>query len=84
MATQASNRKSYGVFPVGLLLWQQYRLTRGKQPLKLTRRMRERFGLKRYLMISGLNALEKAGLITVQRFKHRSPLITLVTGQGDG
>jgi hypothetical protein len=79
LAICAGNQKSYGVFPVGLLLWQQYRLNHGKQPLKLTRRMRERFGLKRRLMDSGLNALERAGLITVQRFRHRSPLITIVT-----
>jgi hypothetical protein len=79
LAIRASNQKSYGVFPVGLLLWQQYRLNHGKQPLKLTRRTRERFGIKRRLMDSGVNALERAGLITVQRFRHRSPLIIMTT-----
>src|SRR5262249_26475756 len=82
-AIQAGINKSYGAVGVGLLLWQQYRLNHERQPLKLTTRMREKFGIKRRLMDSGLVALEEAGLITVQRFKHRSPRITLVTNKKD-
>ena len=67
-----------------LILWQQHRMNRDNQPLKLTGRMRRKFNLNRYQVRRALTALEKAGLITMQRFKHRSPLITLMTGQKDG
>jgi hypothetical protein len=63
---------------VGLMLWQQYRLNHGRQPLKLTGTMRRKFGLNRIQVRRALLALEKAGVITVERFRHRSPLITLV------
>jgi hypothetical protein len=66
---------------VSLILWQQYRLNRGKQPLKLTGTMRRKFVLNRAQVRRALIALEKCGLITMQKFKHRSPLITLVTEQ---
>ena len=63
---------------VGLILWQQWRLNRGKQPLKLTGHALRKFGVSKISARRALNALEKAGLITIQRFKHRSPLITIV------
>lgn len=63
---------------VGLILWQQWRLNRGKQPLKLTGRTLRKFGVSKISARRALKALEKAGLITMQRFKHRSPLITIV------
>jgi DNA-binding transcriptional ArsR family regulator len=66
---------------VGLILWQQYRLNRCRQPLKLTGHMRRKFSLNRSQVRRALITLEKAGLVTVQRFRYRSPLITLVTGQ---
>jgi hypothetical protein len=69
---------------VGLMLWQQYKFNKGRQPLKLTGTTRRKFGLRKAQVRRALNALEKASLVTVQRFKHRSPLITLVTGQRDG
>jgi hypothetical protein len=75
---------AYSISPtaqwVGLILWQQWRLNRGKQPLKLTGRMLCKFGVSKFKARRVLNALEKAGLITMQRFKHRSPLITIVGG----
>jgi hypothetical protein len=66
---------------VAMILWQQYRLNRGRQPLKLTGHMRRKFSLRKSQVRRGLLALEKAGLITMQKFKHRSPLITIVTEQ---
>jgi hypothetical protein len=83
VAPQVSDKSPWPIV-VGLILWQQYRLNRGKQPLKLTGPMRRKFGIKRDRVRRALTALEKAGLITMQRFKHRSPLITLMTGQKDG
>jgi hypothetical protein len=68
---------------VGLILWQQYRLNRCKQPLKLTGTMRRKFGVNRVQVRRALIVLEKAGLIAVQRFRHRSPLITLMTKEKD-
>ena len=72
---------AYSISPiaqwVSLILWQQWRLNRGKQPLKLTGRALRKFGVSRFSAYRALNALEKAGLITLQRFKHRSPLITI-------
>jgi hypothetical protein len=66
---------------IGLILWQQWRLNRGKQPLKLTGHALRKFGVSKISARRALNALEKAGLITTQRFKHRSPLITIVAGK---
>jgi len=64
---------------VGLILWQQWRLNRGKQPLKLTGSTLRKFGVSRISARRALVALEKTGLITIQRFQHRSPLVTIVT-----
>jgi hypothetical protein len=76
---------AYGISPtaqwIGLILWQQWRLNRGKQPLKLTGRMLRKFRVTNISARRAVKALEKAGLITVQRFKHRSPLITLAVGK---
>jgi hypothetical protein len=66
---------------VGLILWQQWRLNRRKQPLKLTGHARRKFGISRICTRRALIALERAGLITVERFRHRSPLITIVTAR---
>ena len=68
---------------VGLILWQQYKLNKGRQPLKLTTATRQKFGVTRVQVRRALNALEKGGLITVQRFRHRSPLITIIVKEED-
>jgi hypothetical protein len=80
---RAGIRKSYGAVFMGALLWRQYWLEHQKQPLKLTGRVLEKFGLGRRFANHALDALAKAGLIRVQKFNYRSPLITLVTEEKD-
>ena len=82
-ALRAGIRKSYGAVFIGLLLWRQYWLERQKQPLKLTGAVLKKFGLKKRFARHALDSLEKAGLIYVQKFNYRSPLITIVTQEKD-
>ena len=63
---------------VGLILWQQLRMKKS-QPLHIYRTVWNRFGLKRRTVYRALAILEDTGLITLQRFKHRSPAITIIT-----
>ncbi len=74
----ARKRQSPGPVIVGLILWQKYRMERGKQPLKLTNRMLQRFGLGRHFFSKWLRVLDTAKLTSTQRFTHRSPLITIL------
>jgi hypothetical protein len=39
--------------------------------------MLARFGLGRHFFAKWLSVLEEYGLVTLEKFKHRSPLITL-------
>jgi hypothetical protein len=82
-AARSGRRRSFGAVTVGLLLWQQYRFRRGEQPLKLTGQTLNKFGLKRRFVSHALDTLEKAGLIRMQKFNYRSPLITIVTEEKD-
>jgi len=74
----ARRKQSPGPVIVGLILWQKFWMERAKQPLKVTNPMLDRFGIKRPFFAKWLGPLEKAGLIQVERFKHRSPLITIM------
>jgi hypothetical protein len=69
---------SYSALLVGLLLWREHRLNGDNRPLKLSKAKLRTLGVSKYSARRSLEALEKAGLITVQRFKHRSPLVTLI------
>jgi hypothetical protein len=82
IAAQASKKSPWTVM-TGLALWQQYRFNQRRQPLKLTGPMLRSWGIKKIYARRALKALEKAGLVSVQRFKHRSSLITLATGKPD-
>jgi hypothetical protein len=73
----AKQRQTAGPLITGLVLWQKYHMERGKQPVKLTNNMLSRFGIQRRSVTRWLHMLESAGLISVWRFKHRSPLITI-------
>ena len=77
----ARQQQSPGPVIIGLILWQKFRMEHGKQPLKITNPMLNRFDLKRPFFSKWLAPMETAGLITVQRFKNRSPLITVLTGE---
>jgi hypothetical protein len=74
----ARKSQSPGPVIVGLILWQKYRMQHGRQPFTLTNPMLHRFGLGRHFFSKWLAVLEKAGLVSAQRFKHRSPLITIL------
>ena len=75
----AIKRQTPGPLIAGLLLWQRYHLEEGKQPFRLTNPMLSRFCIERRSMTRWLGMLEKAELISLQRFRHRSPLITIIT-----
>jgi hypothetical protein len=72
------SKKSPWTVMIGLALWQQHRLNRGEQPLSLTGHKLDSWGIKRFYTRRALVALEKGKLIKVERFKHRSPLITII------
>jgi hypothetical protein len=82
-ASKAGGRyRSQSALLVGLLIWQEYRFNNGAGGrIRMTKAKLRAVGIGRYSAQSGLIALEKAGLITVERFKHRSPLITIVNGK---
>ena len=51
--------------------------------IKLTNAKVRRFGLDRYAKTRGLEGLEKAGLVRVERAKGRSPVVTILDGRDD-
>jgi len=75
----ATKRHSPAPLFVGLILWQRLRM-RKRQPLRITKAVWSEFESSRVAVRRALKALEDGGLITVKRFKHRSPEITIVTG----
>jgi len=82
-AKKNSRRRIEVVF-VGLVLWQRHSLQRGIQPVKLAWRVLKEAGCGKRLVRNALQDLEKAGLIKIQTFKYRSPLITIVTEEPNG
>lgn len=64
---------------VGVLLWFQAGL-KGSRVVSLRPSVRERFGLDRHATARALHALEKAGLVTVNRHRGRSPEVRLLEG----
>jgi DNA-binding transcriptional ArsR family regulator len=75
----ATKRHSPAALFVGLILWQRLRI-RKQQPLRITKAVWSEFELSRVAVRRALKALEDGGLITVKRFKHRSPEITIMMG----
>jgi len=73
--------RSLSAWLVGMVLWQQLNM-RKRQPLRVTRKVWANFGLSRVVIRRALRVLESGGLIAVQRFKHRTPIITIVTDRG--
>ena len=79
----AKQRQTAGPLITGLVLWQRYHMEHGKQPFKLTNNMLSRFSIERRSVTRWLGMLEKAGLISLRRFDHRSPLITIILEGND-
>jgi len=77
-AKAGTQRRITGTCIVGQVLWRQ-QMMRKSQTLRVPGSVWRNIGLERRLVNRGLSALESAGLITVERFKHRSPAITIVT-----
>jgi hypothetical protein len=83
-ASEAGGRyRSRSALLVGLILWREHRFNGDGLPVKLTKARLRALGVGRYSTRNALDALEKAGLITVERFTHRSPLITILN-KADG
>ena len=66
---------------VGSQLWFCYRVSGSKFPVKLSRQWFRLMKFSRYTVRRALLDLEKAGLITVQKYKGRAPLITITTSK---
>jgi hypothetical protein len=67
-------------YHVGAIVWQECRINRSPS-CKLTRRVWEKFGLHRHTIRGGLEVLNDAGLIFLEKSGKRSPLITIVNDE---
>ena len=76
-AKAGTRRRITGTSIVGQILWQQ-QMMRKSQTLHVSRSVWRKIKLDRRLVNRALYALESTGLITVERFKHSSPAITIV------
>ena len=75
----AIKRVGYGSVIIGALLWRQFYYSHGKQPLILTGQNLARLNVGQRHAHRMLCRLAKAKLVTLKRFNHRSPLITITT-----
>jgi hypothetical protein len=84
-ASEAGGRyRSRSALLVGLILWREHRFNNGDdRPVKLTKARLRALRVGRYSARNALDALEKAGLVSVQRFRHRSPLV-MILNKADG
>jgi hypothetical protein len=76
---EAIKRVGYRSVVISLLLWRQLYYLHGQQPVMLTAKNLRRLGVNRQYARRVLFALERARLIKLERFLHRSPLITIIT-----
>src|SRR5215510_11691171 len=75
-----TRRRITGTSLVGQMLWQQ-QIMRKSPLVRVSSVVWRKIGLERRLVNRALAALEDAGLIIVERFKHRSPAVTIVTNK---
>jgi hypothetical protein len=68
----------YVATKVGLPLWRAYRMQGSKKSFKFTSKYLEPFKLSRNQKYRGLNMLEGAGLIRIERQRGRAPIVTLL------
>ncbi len=69
-------------FKLAIALWFQVGLNRQARTVSLPSKVLGEFGVARHSLYRGLKALEKAGLVSVQRANGRKPLITLLEADG--
>jgi len=79
----ARTRKHSAGLLIGLLLWRRYYFNGSKNPVKLTGVELRGLGINRQVARRNLAVLEKAGLISLQKFRYRSPLITIIVKEED-
>jgi len=80
-AIEAKKGFSCGACFVGDVIWRQSKLRRRTTSLTLPVLILKKKGFGRRYISTALRTLENAGLITVQRFDHKSPEISLITTQ---
>ena len=66
---------------VGVVLWHLCGLKHNEKTILLSNVEVERWGISRQAKWRALGALERAGLITIERRGKRSPMVTLVAGK---
>ena len=62
---------------VGLALWFKFGVEKKRQ-VKVTRTLLQKFGVNRHAGWRAINQLEAAGLVTVDRGRGRSSLVTII------
>ena len=71
-----ANRLGGQTLAVAVALWFRYGIT-GKYEIKLTNTVLDQFGVSRWAAYRGLSKLESSGLVSVERRRGRSPLVTI-------
>ena len=74
---------SAGAVHIGLMIWQQSKMRRKLDGLRLPVSLLSKKGFRRYYVRTALEVLESEGLIHVKRYSYRSPEITLVTSRAE-
>ena len=67
---------------VGLALWFKFGVEKKRQ-VKVTRALLQKFGVNRHAAWRAINQLEAAGLVTVDRGRGRSSLVTIIDVKPD-
>ena len=70
-----------GTLATSLAIWFRSGCERSQRGLSICPQLLERFGVKRVAGYRALNALEKAGLVSVERHRGRCPLVTVHKGK---
>lgn len=70
-------------FNVAMALWYLSGLNHQSSTVKLSGKVLRKMGIQRHAGYRGLNALESAGLVSVERHPGRSPVVTLLNTVAD-
>ena len=79
-----AKKLGFGAYHTGMMLWQLHGVVNkgvataaNWKPVRFPNIQAERFGIDRHAKSRALKALEEAGLISVDRSIHASPLVTM-------
>ncbi len=81
-ASKASGQGSG--FKIAIALWYLSGLNRQAKTVKLSGSVLHEMGIERHAGYRGLEALEQAGLVSVERHPGRSPLVTILSVEEAG